>query len=89
MLSQPFFLEIYSETSEGTKAITSVSIAPPIQLTFSDTEVRIMVRYTKDFEGIGIKLDPVDSTSIKILTAPKCFAEKIVNEVCMFMFKLL
>ena len=76
-----YVAEIYFTNSSGNKEIISVCVAPPIQLTFSEAEVRIMDSYTKDFELIGIKLKPVDSTHVKVLTAPKCFAEKIVYEV--------
>ena len=65
----------------GEKIIGSLSIVPPIPLNFSDMEVRIMQRYEEVFLAIGVKVEYVSSTCVKISSTPKCFGEKVATEV--------
>ena len=68
--------------------IKHVIISPPLELTLSDTEVRVLSLYTKQFELIGIRAEAQQQNSVLVHSAPLCFVERISTEV-IFHEKLL
>ena len=59
-----------------------MEVTPAVKLNFTETQIRIMEAYCHDFALMGTALEVNPGTSsVRVLTVPKCFAERVSKEV--------
>lgn len=79
------FTEAYVNWNASEKQLKESDLMPPITLVLSETGVRIMERYNSFFRHAALKYVIMSTTCVKVQTAPLCFMEKVMNEVCMLL----
>ncbi|XP_070579166.1 LOW QUALITY PROTEIN: DNA mismatch repair protein Mlh3-like [Ptychodera flava] len=68
--------------ADGTKPqIKSSIVTPPVNISLSAAEVRLLQAFRSDIERLGVKFNVTGDTDIEISTLPACLMEKEANHI--------